>query len=79
MANEKKASGGGGDKLDERGQWLKEVIEEDVRRQMADEIGKRQAEKELAQDMRAEALERFSETRKRKEEGDGNNATEEEK
>ena len=69
MAKEKRATGGGGDELDEKWQLLEELIElnEDVGRQVADEVEKRQAEKELAQDMRAVALERFSETRKRKE------------
>ena len=37
---------------------------------MAEDVGKRQAEKEQAEDMRAVELERFSETRKRKDNSD---------
>ena len=66
MTKGKRASGGRGDELDERGQLLQELIEvdDDVGRQVAEEVRKKQEEKEQAEDMGTVALKRCNEKRR---------------
>ena len=68
---EKRATGGGGEELSEKGQLLEKLIEisDEVEHKVEGEVQKKRQALELekveAQNMRVIALERYGETRKR--------------